>query len=148
MLPLSLGKPLFHERGLHRMMPGLIYKTTVTSVNMKLMGSSALVVLFHSSQWRHIGWSTGNITGWLAHSWVLDPALSVVSFQLRPSWASGSLLDYARRMPVVISHMLKKYLTWVNIMYNRTQRRFLRNHPSIWKKRFFVCVCPCWVTEV
>lgn len=123
------------------MTPGLIYKSTVTSLNMKLMGSCAVVVLLHSLQWRHVGWSTGNITGWLANSRVLDPALSVVSFQLRPSWPSESLLNCERRVPVVICQVLKKYLTWVNSIYNRTQRRLLRNHPSIWKKRFFFCIC-------
>lgn len=121
--------------------PELIYKSTVTSLNVKLMQSCAVVVLFHSLQWRHVEWSTGNTTGQLAHSRVLDPASSVVSFQLRPSWSSESLLNCERRVPVVMCQVPKKYLTWVNSMYNRTQKRFLRNHRSVWKRRFCVCVC-------
>lgn len=141
MLPLPLGKPLFHGREPNGITPELIYKSTVTSLSAKLMRSCAVVVLFHSLQWRHVEWSTGNTTGQLAHSRVLDPASSVVSFQLRPSWSSESLLNCERRVPVVMCLVPKKYLTWVNSMYNRTQKRFLRNRRSVWKKRFCVCVC-------
>ena len=56
-------RPLFHEREPNGMTPRLIYKSTVTSLNMKLMGSCAVMVLFHSLQWRHVGWSTGNTLG-------------------------------------------------------------------------------------
>jgi len=142
----ALRQTPFPQKGLHGMTAGLIYKRTVTSLNIKPMGSCAVVVLFHSLQWRHVGWSTGNTTGWLAHSRVLDLALSVVSFQLRPSWSSQSLLSCERRISVVICQVLKKYLTWVNSIYNRTQRRFLWNHFSIWKARCLsVCVYVRWV---
>lgn len=83
MLPLTLGKLFFSERESNRMNPGLIYKSRVSSLTMKPIGNCAEVILFYSLQWRHVVWRTGNIRWQLAHSRMLDPALSGMSFQLK-----------------------------------------------------------------
>lgn len=65
----------------------------------------------------------------------------------RPSLICGELpaetgqanLFSVVKVSVVICQVLEKYFTWVKGINNRTQKRFPRNHPPIWKKSY-MCV--------
>lgn len=126
-------EPFLRRKGTiipNQMILGLIYKSTATSLNIKLILSCAVTLLIHSLCLQHVEWSAGNIR-WLVLSLVLDPG--VESFQLRWSWTSNFW--------VLVLIFYVPNLTQVNGVYNRMQRRFLRNHSSTKGKTLCACVC-------
>lgn len=60
-----------------------------------------------------------------------------------PAETCQATLFSAVKMSVVICQVLEKYFTWVKSICNRTQK------PSFnLEKKFYVCVCICYVNEV
>lgn len=136
MLPLSVGKSLFHAREPNGMIPGLIHKK-------------------HSDFSEH---ETPQLWWWCS---ILCSGVMLVEHwkyyrSARPlqgvesSLICGELPAGQVNLFSIVKEecqVLKKYLTWVNSICKRTQRRFLKNQPSIWKKRFCVYMLCEWSVE-
>lgn len=79
-------------------------------------------------------------------SWLMPGCWTQPCVDLPAETGQANLFSIVK-VSLVICQVLEKYFTWVKSIYNRTQKRFLRNHPPIWKKSF-ICVCICQVSEV